>query len=191
MKCISTHARHAHTCAHIYMIPARGPETSFKASGCTHIHVVHMVRASHGDGWGWGWLAHWLAFIGFSLIFIDFHWFSLVFIGFHWFFIGFSLVFLWFSLIFIGFHWFSLIFICFLLVYIGFHWFSVAFIGFSLVFHWFSLIFIDFHWFSLVFIGFQVGRAGRDTVRGWPADGQILSGGVAWQAGGQEAEEKK
>ena len=25
---------------------------------------------------------------------------------------------------------------------------------------------------------------------GWPPDGQILSGGVAWQAGGQEAEDK-
>ena len=35
------------------------------------------------------------------------------------------------------------------------------------------------------------GKLGRDTVcpeaAGKPADGQILSGGVAWQAGGQEA----
>ena len=32
MKCISTHVRHARTCAHIYMIPARGHETKFLCS---------------------------------------------------------------------------------------------------------------------------------------------------------------
>ena len=31
----------------------------------------------------------------------------------------------------------------------------------------------------------------RRMVAGWPPDGQILSGGVAWQAGGQQAEENK
>ena len=31
----------------------------------------------------------------------------------------------------------------------------------------------------------------RRMVAGWPPDGQILSGGVARQAGGQEAEETK
>ena len=31
----------------------------------------------------------------------------------------------------------------------------------------------------------------RRMVAGWPPDGQILSGGVAWQAGGQQAEERK
>ena len=46
-----------------------------------------------------------------------------------------------------------------------------------------------------VFWGHFVGKLGRDTGcrmgAGWPPDGQILSGGVAWQAGGQEAEETK
>ena len=49
-------------------------------------------------GWRAGWVAGGLAgpfaFIGFSLVFMDFHWFS----------IGFLLVFYWFSLVFIGFH---------------------------------------------------------------------------------------
>ena len=31
---------------------------------------------------------------------------------------------------------------------------------------------------------------GRRVAAGWLADGHILSGGVAWQAGGQEAEKK-
>ena len=30
----------------------------------------------------------------------------------------------------------------------------------------------------------------RRMVAGWPPDGQILSGGVAWQAGGQQEEQK-
>ena len=32
---------------------------------------------------------------------------------------------------------------------------------------------------------------GRRMARGWPPDGQTLSGGVAWQAGGQEAIQAK
>ena len=31
----------------------------------------------------------------------------------------------------------------------------------------------------------------RRMARGWPADGRYLSGGVAWQAGGQEAIQAK
>ena len=37
------------------------------------------------------------------------------------------------------------------------------------------------------FWGHYGGKPGRHTSAGWPPDGQILSGGVAWQAGGQEA----
>ena len=35
------------------------------------------------------------------------------------------------------------------------------------------------------------GKLGRHTSAGWPADGRYLSGGVAWQAGGQEAIQAK
>ena len=43
------------------------------------------------------------------------------------------------------------------------------------------MIFIDFYWFL------EPQEAGTPAA-GWPADGLILSGGVAWQAGGQQAE---
>ena len=67
--------------------------------------------------------------------------------------------------------------------------------GVALVFHRFSLIFIDFHWFSLVFIGFQVGRAGRDTVRGWPPGRPRMAryclGALLGRLGGSRQEESK
>ena len=34
------------------------------------------------------------------------------------------------------------------------------------------------------------GKPGRHTSAGLPPDGQILSGGVAWQAGGQQAKQR-
>jgi len=81
-----------------------------------------------------------MIFIGFSLMFMDFHWIF----GFHWFSLT-SIDFHWFSWRFMDFPLIPLIFIDFYWNFNDFYWCLLIFIRFSMIFIWFPWIVNDFH----------------------------------------------